>query len=100
MAETSEAKALTKRDVVGFLADISEQIEDSQGNYLHSLIALNEILNQPNADKLFDTELKAKAKEIWIQLKSSGLELNDPPLLFGIPDADSEAKPKAAKKGK
>ena len=90
MAESKQAstKKYTKREVSGFLTDLSEHVADSQGNYLHSLIALNELLSQPNAEKLFDSELKAKAKEIWIKLKSSGLELNDPPLLFGAPEGD------------
>ena len=102
MSEAKETtKAYTKRDVTGFLADISEQIVDSQGNYLHSFIALNEILNQPNAEKVFDEELKSKAKELWIKLKASGLEVNDPPLLFGVPElGKGEDTPKSKSKGK
>jgi hypothetical protein len=82
--ETAEKpKTFTKQEVKAFLADVSEQIESSQGNYLHSILALNEVVRQPNAEKLFDQTMKRQAVEIWTKIKSAGLELNDPPFLFG-----------------
>lgn len=96
MASLEKNKKYTKQEVKGFLADISEHVKEeqgkvSQGNYLHSMLALNELLAQPNAEKLFDDNLKSQAREIWLKFKASGAELNDPPLLFG------HQKPKAKK---
>jgi hypothetical protein len=44
------------------------------------------MMRLPNAAELFDDELKAQMKDLWIKLKSTGIKLTDPPLLFGLPE--------------
>ncbi len=105
MSETAEKpKTFNKQEVKAFLADISEQVELSQGNYLHSVLALNELIRQPNAEKVFDDGLKRQARDIWVKIKAAGAELNDPPLLFGYQapvdksSSSSSAKKKSSQK--
>ena len=87
MASSEETtKRYTKKQVSTFLQEIDSKVEEGQGNYLHSLLALNELLRIPTAEKLFDDKLKSQAKELWLKIKASGFQLEDPPLLFGLPE--------------
>jgi hypothetical protein len=88
----TENKKLTKKDITAFLADISENLEASSNGCIHSVLALNGLLRQPNAEKLFDEATKKQAQEIWIKIKSTGLQLGDPPLLFGLPLTEEAGK--------
>jgi len=88
--KAEKPKTFTKQEVKAFLADVAEQVESSQGSYLHSILALNEVVRQPNAEKLFDQTMKRQAIEIWSSIKSAGLELNDPPFLFGYKGSEQE----------
>jgi hypothetical protein len=90
IAESS--KKLSKKDITAYLADISENLEISSNGCIHSVLALNNLLRQPNAEKLFDEASKKQAQEIWIKIKSTGLQLGDPPLLFGLPKAEEVSK--------
>ena len=95
---TAKPTTFNKQEVKAFLADISEQVDNSQGSYLHSMLALNELIRQPNAEKIFDETLKRQAREIWIKIKGAGAELNEPPFLFGYKAPSSKSSSSAKKK--
>lgn len=82
----------TRKEVAGFIAEISKKIVDSNTAFFHSMITLNTLLRLPNAEEIFDEELKEQARDLWLKLKSTGLQLTDPPLLFGVPNITSEEK--------
>ena len=69
-----------------FIVLLNEEVSKKNDVVLHSALALNNLLLLPNARDLFDEELKEKAREVWLKIKAHGLEIMDPPLLFGIPD--------------
>ena len=95
MAETvqdSPAKVYSKKDVSEFLGEIQGIVNGSESAHIQSLLALNHLLRLENATELFDADLKLQAKEIWLQLRSDGIDLADPPLLFS---GDSVGKTKA-----
>lgn len=85
-----ETQAYSKKEVQAFLADIAEKVVDSHGSYLHSILALNHLMRLPNASELFDEALKEQGRDLWLQLKSVGLQITDPPLLFGAPDPQAD----------
>lgn len=76
------AKKTTKRELTAYLSDLNAQLEESPGNTLHSMVFFNQLLRDPEATKHLDDDLKIQAREIWTRLKESGLELNEPPILF------------------
>ena len=76
----------TKAQLEAFVAEISRKVVDTNPAYLHSMLALNYLLRQPNLKELLDPDLKEQLKDIWLKLKTTGLQLQDPPILFGIPD--------------
>lgn len=81
----AQKKLLSRTEVAAYLTDIAKKILDTKSSNLHSMLALNDLLRQPNANELFTGELKDQAKDIWLKLKSTGLQVNDPPILFGLP---------------
>jgi len=85
-AEQEKQKRYTKKQLRAYLVDVEEQVIGSDSAYLPSVIALNELLREPNTEALLDKELKAQMCDLWIKLKSIGLQLSDPPLLFGLPE--------------
>lgn len=91
-AETSEGpKVYTKREVQLFVADVSKRVLEPGTSHLHSVLALNHMLRQSNMPELLDADLKEQMKDLWIKLKSTGMQLNDPPILFGVGGASSAA---------
>ncbi len=82
----------TREDVKRFVSDISKRILESNSGYLHSLITLNTLLRLPNAEDLLDVELKNQLRDLWTKLKSTGLQITDPPILFGVPELSLEEK--------
>lgn len=80
----------TREEVESFLADIANKVVESQGSYLHSVLALNHLMQSTNAHEIFDENLKQQARDLWLKIRASGFQLTNPPLLFGVPDAASE----------
>jgi hypothetical protein len=49
---------------------------------------MNFVLNLPNIYNLLDNENKELARDIWLRIKQSGMQLRNPPMLFQ-PEEDS-----------
>ena len=88
-AKVDAQKKYTKKQLTTYLKEIESNVLENQGDHLHSLLALNEILRNPTVAKHFDDNLKTKAKGIWNSIKSNGFQLEDPPMLFGSPENPS-----------
>ena len=85
-------RAYTREEIVDFIGEINKQIVGSSKSTMHSLLALNHILRAPNAREVIDGDLKTQLKDIWLKLKSIGLQLQDPPILFGAPQVSDFAE--------
>ena len=77
-------KLYTKKEFEAFAAEIARKVVDKEPAYLHSMLAMNHILRQPNLPEVLDADLKDQLKDLWVKLKTTGLHLQDPPILFGI----------------
>lgn len=86
-----DKRTYTKGEVEAFLAEISRRIVESPNSYMHALLALNHLLRLPNAREILDEDLKEQMRDIWKKLRSTGLQLNDPPILFGVGELNTEA---------
>lgn len=80
-----EEVQFTKEQIVAFIKDIELRLVGNSGANLHSVVGLNRILRASNINQVLDNELKERIKDIWIKLKSTGLLLIDPPIVFGLP---------------
>ena len=83
--ELESKKVYTREEIVVYLTEIAKKVLDTKSSYLHSMLALNELLRLPNAGELFTGDLKDQARDLWLKLKSTGIQINDPPILFGLP---------------
>ncbi len=76
-------KRYTRADIAQFLSEIARSVVSTNTTYMHSMLALNQILRLPYAPEILDQDLKDQMRDLWLKVKSSGLQLVDPPLLFG-----------------
>ena len=84
MSEEKEQK-VSKEEILAFVKDIESRISKNSEAHLHSLLGLNKIMRASNIDTVMDKKLKERLKAVWTKLKTAGVTLVDPPLLFGLP---------------
>ena len=77
-----EKASIDKEGIRNTLESVARSVVGTQSSYMHSMILLDNLCRLPNARELFDDDLKEQAKDLWLKIKSTGLQLNDPPLLF------------------
>ena len=82
----------TKKELKSFLLNIRDKIEDESAAPVYCVTAMNYVLNIPKIYELLDKENKEIARDIWLRLKSVGIQLKNPPLLFS-PEEDSNTAP-------
>lgn len=82
----SKSGAVTKESVAEYIQDISQKSLTPDESLIHCVIALNQILADEETSALLNEDMKAQLREIWSKLKSAGIQLVDPPALFGLPE--------------
>ncbi len=76
-----------KADLNSFLLGLRDKMTDESAAAFFVASAMNHVLSLPNIYELLSKENKEVARDIWLRLKQSGLQLRTPPLLFS---ADEE----------
>ena len=66
-----------------FLLNIKDKMTEDAAAPVYVMSAVNRVLNLPNIYELLDNENKELARDVWLRLKQTGLQLKNPPLLFG-----------------
>ena len=79
---------LTRESVGELLGELSKRVIESDRCSVHCMLALNHILTHPDFEKILDDDLRQQVKDIWLKLKSTGIVLADPPVVFGYPKAN------------
>lgn len=82
-----EVQLKTKKDLNSFLNNIKDQLVSEDISPIYAMSALNSALKLDKIYTLLDQSNKEIARDIWIRLKKSGFQLDNPPLLF---DAEEE----------
>ncbi len=78
----SAATITTKEELKTFLLGIRDKMTDRSAAPIYAVSAMNFALNQPSIYQLLDNENKEIARDIWLRIKQSGMQLRNPPLLF------------------
>lgn len=91
-AESVSSSKYSQKEISAYLSDIEKKLTETDTVATHSLVALNQLLRLPNAADLFDGENKERAKDLWIKLKGRGIQLTEPPLIFGAPAISVDAE--------
>ncbi|NDC37699.1 MAG: hypothetical protein EBZ48_06560 [Proteobacteria bacterium] len=92
-ADGSEAlvtSIATKEELKSFLLSIRDKMAEQSAASIFAVSAVHHILTLPNIYSILDNENKEIARDIWLRLKQSGMQLRNPPLLFR-PEEDSHS---------
>ena len=87
--EQVTVKRYTREELVTFFTEIGASLVQTDPAPLQALIALNNVLASPDIRKVMDDDLTEQAKDLWAKLKSTGVQISNPPLLFGYPEIDT-----------
>lgn len=80
----SEFGEITSRESLRtFLLSIRDKMAEEQAAAVYAMAAMNYVMSLPDIYTLLDNENKETARDIWLRLKQSGLQLRNPVLLFG-----------------
>ena len=80
----SEAQIKSAKELKIFLTNIKNKLDDNSVSPIYAMTGLNSVLTMSNIYDLLDTNNKELAREIWLRLKKSGFQLNNPPMLFDV----------------
>jgi hypothetical protein len=72
----------TPDDLKTFLRTVLDKMSDDQSAPVYSLSLMNHLMNRPDMYRLFDKESKELARDLWLRLKASGVQIRNPPFLF------------------
>ena len=86
----SQEKPLTREELASYIAEIARRLVATDDAALHSMLALNRIMRTPGIESVLDSDLKEQARDLWVKIKSTGIHLDNPPLLFGLPGAKQD----------
>ena len=82
----NKTSSATRDSLADYIQEISSRTQLPEESMIHSVIAINQILSRQETVELLDEELKSQLRETWLKLKAFGIQLQDPPLLFGLPE--------------
>lgn len=85
-----DAEPTSAADLKTFLTAVRDKMTDDVAPPIYVLSALNHVMNLPKIYELLDNDNKEIARDIWLRLKQAGVQVKNPPLLFG-PQEDGKA---------
>jgi uncharacterized protein (DUF608 family) len=74
----------TKEELKTFLHNIYDKLTDGTAAPIYCLTAINHALSSGDIYSMLDEESKELARNIWLRLKAAGMQVRNPPVLFGI----------------
>jgi hypothetical protein len=79
-------------DLKAFLVTVRDKLADEQSPAVTAMSAMNYLLSRTDIYSLMDSENKEIARDIWLRLKQTGLQLRNPPLLFDQVDGEQQGR--------
>lgn len=73
----------TNAELKTFLQSLLDRMEDGQVAPIYAFSAINHLLSKSEFFALFCPETKELARDIWLRVKQSGLQIRNPVFLFG-----------------
>lgn len=84
-AKATDAGEITSStELKNFLQNLLDRLSEGQVAGIYALSALNTLLSKPEMYSLFNVETKELARDIWLRIKQAGVQVRNPPALFGI----------------
>lgn len=82
-------KLESKEDLKNFLLMVTRLMDENQAPPVYVLNLMNHLLTLPEAYELFDEENKELSRAIWLRMKQFGMQVKNPPMLFGQEETQS-----------
>lgn len=79
-----------KDDLKKFLLHLRDRMAEKAVAPIYAVSAMNHVLNLDKIYSMLDNENKELARDIWLRVRQSGMQVKNPPLLFSE-DGDSAA---------
>jgi hypothetical protein len=79
---TSFSEINSKEELKGFLESVREKLRDTTAASIYALSAMNFVMNLTEIYTFLDNENKEIARDIWLRIKQSGMQVKTPPMLF------------------
>ena len=73
----------SKSELKNFLQILRDRMTDRTAAPIYAVSAMNHVLTLPKIYDLLDNENKEVARDIWLRIRQSGMQVKNPPLLFG-----------------
>ena len=73
----------SKDDLKHFLGMLASRMDGEQAAPIYVLTMMNHLLTLPDIYQYLDEENKEIARAIWLRMKQQGMQLRNPPMLFG-----------------
>ena len=84
--EVAQGSGISKEALMEYIQDIAQRASLPDESRLHCAIAISQILSNPSTQNIIDEGGKTTLKEVWFKLKGEGIQMEDPPFLFGLPE--------------
>lgn len=81
---------VTPQDLKTFLTQVRQKMIEEASPPIYTMAAINLVLNRPDIYQLMTPESEEIARDIWTRLKHRGIQVRNPPLLFGA-EGDQES---------
>ncbi len=76
-------------ELKALLMNIRDKMSEGVGAPIFAVSAMNYALCRPNIYTLLNDENKELARDVWLRIKSAGLHVKSPPMLFGADEEQS-----------
>ena len=73
----------SKDDLKKFLGMLLSRMDADQAAPIYVLTMMNHLLTLPDIYQFLDEENKETARAVWLRMKQKGMQLRNPPMLFG-----------------
>jgi hypothetical protein len=77
-----------RKDLNAYLLRIKDRLTDKTLAPVHALSAMKWVLSQPNIYALLNADNKELARDVWLRVRQSGVQVKNPPLLFSADEED------------
>jgi hypothetical protein len=78
----------SKGDLKQFLLSIRDKMEEGAAASIYAVTAMNHVMNLDSIYAWLDNDNKEIARDIWLRIKQSGLQVRNPSLLFSADELD------------
>ena len=75
-------------DLKAFLQSVRDKMTEEVAAPIYVVSLVNYVLSTPEISQHLNDENKEIARDLWLRLKQAGMQVRNPPMLFGPAEGD------------